>query len=64
MKALANTTDMMTTTHFSGIIDKVEVLCENEEIRILDWKVDDEGLHVNTTMVSHDMPVVFKIVMD
>lgn len=64
MKALAKTSDMMTTTHFSGIIKNVEVLSKKDEVRVLDWNVDDEGLHVNVTKVSHNMPVVFRIVMD
>jgi hypothetical protein len=61
MKALANTSDMMTTTHFSGIIKDVEVLGNTE---LLSWSVDQEGLKITTATVEDDKPVVFKIVMD
>ena len=61
MKALANTSDMMTTTHFSGIIKDVEVL---GEIELLSWMVDQEGLKIMTSKVEDDKPVVFKIIMD
>jgi len=61
MKALAKTSDMMTTTHFSGIIKDVEVL---GNIELLSWNVDREGLKITTSKVEDHKPVVFKIVMD
>lgn len=60
IKSLAETTDA-NQPEFCGIITGIEFLGDNE---VLEWNRDVKGLHIKTTVINEEKPVVFKIITD
>ena len=60
IKALSESENMH-KPDFSGIIKAVEVLGYDKNP---EWTRDAEGLKINTVLVDHSYPVVFKITVD
>ena len=46
---------------FHGIVKNVETLCKNNAVT---WKRDFDGLGIKFEPVKHDLPIVFKILID
>lgn len=53
--------DASVKPNFHGIIKNVEVLGEEQKPQ---WTRDEEGLKIETKVIDHDKPVVFKLTVD
>ncbi|MGN0313530.1 MAG: alpha-L-fucosidase C-terminal domain-containing protein [Fusicatenibacter sp.] len=53
-------TDASHLPRFCGIIDRIDVLGFEEPPQ---WMQDEQGLHITTTHVASDKPVVFRITL-